>query len=621
MACKEDILKPELDVPIPPNIAQVDSRNGGDLVVLGAQKSIPYKVEVIRQAYNNLYEPDLPALLPNHVYVRFLPQSPQDYKKMYESGLEFWDFPLDREILQMGDHYQDPTAANSSYSWRYTVAPLTKPLPDVQHEVLEQLAMVPEDCLIAKEAFAITGNDYHDPDVFVPDPGLGGGTFNFLIAPGNDDGDPDGSSGSGNSNSTREACDCDLPDHSSKPSGCVTVEDNMLDIFEGVKELKVITSKSHFWGFLFNRSTHTDYAGCWMIDHKYQSGVHIWVKWENDRCDVKVMDAFDDIEGFILPRKAYIGYRSGSNHNNIAIVFNHTSAIASWDFRNWAASSANNSVYEFGGYTFNQGILSNMPDNLKILITPWGNGNSGAAPMLDKLGFLHQLWVYLPVNIIVGFFNVATPGSLVLLPLVAWLEASAPDIVFNLTNPGNVNSDDLRELAYHELAHAIHFSKVGSNYWTQEIFYTIEQLGYGDGNEDGAGRCSVIESWGYLMGMSLAHERYGINNSNPGSAPDLNTWRSRLEADYCFENNPLVHIPYGWEWDIQDHNPANPFNEVESGSVMHDNVNGFTNAQIFNKMNSSVISMPKLKNALIEFLPPSVNIGNYNALAADYLIQ
>jgi len=210
------------------------------------------------------------------------------------------------------------------------------------------------------------------------------------------------------------------------------------------------------------------------------------------------------------------------------------------------------------------------------------------------------------------------PGAIPLaLPLTAWLEVTAPDISINLNNSANVNSDDIRELAYHELSHALHFNQVGSSYWLDNMAYTMAHLGYGAGTAPGAGRCSVIESWGFQIGMFATHLRYGASNSNPGT-PSTNTWRARLEGDLAWTiSSGTTHIPYAWEWDLQDNNSTNPGNEVENGAVT-DRVLGVTNAQIFGTMTSGMLSMPQMKGAVAPFLPPSVSTATYNLLCTPY---
>ena len=220
------------------------------------------------------------------------------------------------------------------------------------------------------------------------------------------------------------------------------------------------------------------------------------------------------------------------------------------------------------------------------------------------------------------FFKPRTAVGLVFpVQIAEWLEVFAPDISLNLNDSGEVNSDDIRELIYHELSHAMHFNKVGSNYWLANIAYTVLHLGYGDGTAAGAGRCSVIESWGFMVGIISTHLRYGSNNSNTGN-PLTNTWRRRLERDFAWIVPPggTPHIPFAWEWDIQDDNLTNPGNEEENATVsaVGDRVLNITNAQIFSTMTSSMQSIPQMKTALVPFLPPSVSLSTYNILCSAY---
>jgi hypothetical protein len=614
--CKKDLNT------LQPSELQYDHQNGwgvnerteGEQTVLGTQFKLPYKVEVIKLAYNNLYEPDISSLAPNYQYLRFRPQNTQDVKKMLESGIEFWDIPLDYKIISWGESYHDPNIPIGEFTYRYAVVKIGTPLPEVPYELLEQLALVPEDCAIAKEAFNLTNNEYDEPDEMEANPAIIDGKFDFKIDHDTKEGKSDGKGGE---------CGCPIPDHKRKPSGCVQVFDNMLNQWEGVINVKVQTSKTHALGAIFHRQAETNGSGCWMINHKYHGKIHVWVKWANSTCDVKTMDGNVDLWGYSFPRRAYIGHFWGPNYNDIPIKFDFTNDIGSWNFRNWVASTVNNSVFEFGGFVSGQSISRTPPGNLKILITPWGEGNVGAAPMLDKMGIVQQFILFSTANsIFAGLFGVV--GQVLLPPAVQlWLEVVAPDISLNLNNEGQVNSDDIRELFYHELAHAQHFSQVGSNYWLKNIGYTILHNGYGDGTDANAGRCSVIESWGFQIGPSAAHLRYGGNNSNIGN-PFTNTYRSILERSLAWTTPVsstgvlgVPHIPFAWEWDLQDNNGANPINEIENGLVT-DRVTGFTNAQIFSTMTSDMESMTQMKAALLPLLPATTPVTAYNTLSTPY---
>ena len=583
-------------------------RDGEGGTVLGQARTIPYSVDNIRQAYNNLYSTSIAAIQPNYLYVRFLPQSPTDVKTLLESDLELWDFPLHYDIFSIGETYHDPTVSDSNYTWQYAVVPADFIFPSIQYEIIERLALVPEDSRIAEEAFRITGNEYETPDEYEPDPQMVNGKFQFTL----DHSSPPG----GESGERGGPCWCLTPDNMRKPSGCVQVFDNMLNQWDGVREVKVIVSKSRLFGIIFHRSDYTDEAGCWYINHKYKGKIHVWVKWESATCNIKTMKSNVDLWNYTFPRRAYIGKYNGPNFNNIAIQFNWTSSINSKTFRNWVASTANNAIYEFQNYAINNS-LPHPPGDLKVLITPWGSGNTGAAPMLDKFSIWSQALFVLSANqILKGVFMVAAPvGTVLSLSLSTWLVAAAPDIVLNWNDGGNANSDDIRETMYHELAHAQHFGQVGQGYWLDEILFTVANLGYGDGSAPGSGRAEVVEMWGWQNGRWAAHLRYGLSHSNPG-APATNTWQGRLERG-TFASS---YIAFGWQYDIQDNNALTPnLDEGEiSGVTVPDAVSGYTQAQIFATMTPSMLSANQQRLVLQPTLPPGTTLAAYIALATAY---
>ena len=74
----------------------------------------------------------------------------------------------------------------------------------------------------------------------------------------------------------------------------------------------------------------------------------------------------------------------------------------------------------------------------------------------------------------------------------------------------------------HELAHASHFAKAGTDYWNKYIGYIVESYvmtgdPYGDGTAANAGYCEVGESWAYYLESMMYKERYG------GSVPSYGT--------------------------------------------------------------------------------------------------
>ncbi len=92
----------------------------------------------------------------------------------------------------MGKKYHDPAVANPNFTWQYTVIPVNTSIPNVQYEVIEQLALVPEECKVAQKAFALTQNTYDAPNEFVDDPQIKDGTVAYRMVPT----PPDGGGGS-----------------------------------------------------------------------------------------------------------------------------------------------------------------------------------------------------------------------------------------------------------------------------------------------------------------------------------------------------------------------------------------------------------------------------------------
>ena len=123
-------------------------------VILGEKKKNPYTIENMKAALDSLkaYPENLdgclkaPSLVNDieitttDLYVRFLPQDSAQFKKlMTDTTLTLFDFPLDYEIIQTGEYYQDPTVAGD-YTWLYTRVSKDYVFPkDIRYEILEEL--------------------------------------------------------------------------------------------------------------------------------------------------------------------------------------------------------------------------------------------------------------------------------------------------------------------------------------------------------------------------------------------------------------------------------------------------------------------------------------------------
>ena len=96
-----------------------------------------------------------------------------------------------------------------------------------------------------------------------------------------------------------------------------------------------------------------------------------------------------------------------------------------------------------------------------------------------------------------------------------------PDITLGVSNDKDYRS--IYATTCHELAHASHFSKVGTAYWDKYIMYVVSSFIssfdlYGDGKGTNAGYCEVGEMWAYYLESKMCHERYGGAYHSYGSS-------------------------------------------------------------------------------------------------------
>ena len=115
MGCKKDSLQTTPDSPPKlfganrtddTNIFDTSKDNPADtlqkVTVLGNVRANPYTVENFTAAYNELYEPDVSALPTTHYYVKFSPATYDDQLLLAKSDLNVYDYPLDREVVELG---------------------------------------------------------------------------------------------------------------------------------------------------------------------------------------------------------------------------------------------------------------------------------------------------------------------------------------------------------------------------------------------------------------------------------------------------------------------------------------------------------------------------------------
>lgn len=83
----------------------------------------PYSLANMQQAYLHLYGSDDGVAL-THKYVRFKPSSPQQLSVLEDLDIDLFDYPLDYDVEQEGDYYDDGITPAEEIPWLYAVVDL-----------------------------------------------------------------------------------------------------------------------------------------------------------------------------------------------------------------------------------------------------------------------------------------------------------------------------------------------------------------------------------------------------------------------------------------------------------------------------------------------------------------
>ena len=218
------------------------------------------------------------------------------------------------------------------------------------------------------------------------------------------------------------------------------------------------------------------------------------------------------------------------------------------DDRLFQRCAVNNAAYDYySRCDVNDLSLSLPPSDLRIWI--FKGLNASSAMMLHHGAVLSNSMI----EKFIGKYS----------SIIAFL---LPDITLGTTEKNDYRS--IYSLTCHELAHASHFSNVGTTYWNEYIWYIIDSyirtggMTYGDGSQERAGYCEIGESWAYYLESRLFKDRYG------GTFPTFGT---------SFWFNPQIFRFLGER--------------------------GMSVSQMFSVLDGSVIDKVSLKSALLKAYP------------------
>ena len=625
-ACEPDPdPEPEPDTSIEFNINDQTHSATPVQTVLGEDRLNPYTVDNMTQAADNVYaDSRLGGPVPTtNLYVKFTPSSLDDIEAMYDTDETFYDFPLTHEVVTMGDYYQD--LADDEFPELYAVVPPNFQFPSVAYEILAPLHIAPYDTYLVQEAFALTNNTYDGLSTQtsqsfticeIDDPNYPQCTCdqfigNFIaydecIANLTLDNDNDTDPPPPTDNSCTNPCA--TYGHERNPTGRVRVEDTQLstpgntDTYEPVRRVKIIMKDTWFT----EDETWTNDCGCWRINDRYRGKAWMWVKFRNDRAKIRgVRNNITKLWQWAIAVRDYVGVINGPNFNNINVNYHmwepdNPISQGSSTHLYWGAATTNNALHEFHDFAAEDGI-NPPPDGLDMYVSY--NSSGGYATMRHFIGTTQLIYAF-GDGADGGNFIVSPFG--ILLAIIPWthiVAAVVPDVNVGIDH---ASSDELKELAFHEIAHASHYELLGNFYWADVI--TAEVAAEYDGNTNGshgdefsfdAGRIAVVESWAEY----LAHDY--LDRIYPISTDEQRPWNEVIERSWNEVNN---HVPIGLHHDLVDVGEPPRFaggtttacNTRAAGcTAIVDNVDGFNNSQMYFSLNNNVTTVNQYRIELI----------------------
>jgi hypothetical protein len=566
--------------------------------ILGARLiGFPYSVATMTQASINLTRSSI-GVAENAWYVRFKPTTPDQLAVLEDLDIDLFDYPLDYELVQEGDYYNDGVTPAETIPWLYAVVTNNFiPPAGITYELLQRL-YVPDDYRLENEAFRITGN-------IVDTAGCGGGAARVIVP------------------NVRQ-CDCiepipiqcegqcgftggggvPLPPLSAArvPAGSITVTDDVPNPhLVPVRKARVVARR-----FLKVDRVFTDNNGNYRFTKSFRNKVTLLLKFKNGDAIIKGLRGAR-LWQILMPVKINMGRYRG-DVSNIPYNVEDNNEVRSRGARHWAAATTHNAVQE---YILDRAPVEGVgipPAKLRILVVP-GNGG-GSTPMFAKR-FISNL----PEYFIRQYLLSKIYYPLTYINSLATLLASRVDMTIGYNRGGlgvTTGNDGMAELCYHELTHAAHYNKIGNvaygNFVQAEINEIINSFNgnaspYGTGTNANSPIIALGESWAYHMGHFLTNRKYGTLSGqfNEQQQPYLNDFpviglNSNLNLLEDFSPtrtiDPFRWIPQGLYYDMIDL-------RNETGVPVIDGVSNYTNQQFFNALDNDITNLQLYRQRLL----------------------
>lgn len=551
--------------------------------ILGGVKNNPYELSNMQAAYKSLVpywqemgrSPNI-NVTTTHKLLKFEATTAESFKKlMTDDNLILFDYPLNYEVVEMGDFYYSSNST-TDFPAMWAIVDVGTSIPSIPYSVVEEYAYIFSHPVVVAESFRLTGhsnftNDYisgeewdnEDPEA-IPGPNqrpdCGPGWEAYVTNPHDH---PDlwvwACRKINTVTQDNNACGCPIPWNPREPAGCVNVENDVDE--EGVSRVKVLIADN--WGqFLSPIERFTDENGCWRTHKNYSKNVWVWVRFQNEFSYERSHRNWGHVNEFLAPIRNYVG-KFGEPHNNIHRHYPKWTQQDSKAQIYWGAATVNNQVQVFRDWVAAQPGVAQVP---KLDIYLVDDRGAGACLMSG-----HRSSGFLATTI-------------------------APDVTIGLFRGANATRrEDMDELSYHEFAHASHFMQVGQGWYNtlinQELVNAIQWdqprnlFGgepWGQGNEPNAGHVALAESWADNIMTDIMN------------VPQENV---------VLENG---YIPMGLYEDLAD-------DMVDPVWRVRDNVMGYTTEQMSNGMNANVTTVAEYR----DFLSPLLPAGNTQQALTD----
>jgi hypothetical protein len=539
---------------------------------LGKEKANPFSFEVVKKAIEkvkkqkaekkrqlqatnpNIIDPVDPCdiggggggggtIYPTHNYVRFAPQNVDQLTELEESGMELFDVPLNYEVIEDGDFYQDPSIPEDQITFQYTLVAYGYPLPShIPYTILDQIYLFNEDDGEAQEPDPWTGGGGGecDPQTYqtASDP-----SPNYVLPPCEyvaQYGDPviaatqtlideclqpyevyqaaveisgfeeDGGTVTDNNIAARG------PRY--RPQGNLFVFNTDIN---NPEPLKGVTVKSR--NFMKLGITTTDGNGHFFIDKPYKRKATVLVKFKNNRATTRGINGVLKVWQYVFPVKHKLGKFYNNDLQNITFTFPRETNPHTETARKWVAAITMNAVWDIDQFN-QQNNIAAFP-RLKIWLSSRITSDA-SAPMLNYvlapvIGSLEAQAEYAIVSGILDKLLMFVPyAGQALVVLKRVLEMNKPDVTLRYGDGQGQYALESRELyntMIHEFSHATHYWGLvqeqplggGSQYWWNNAKYTIIHGGYGEKSNNGSERVALVEAWGYFAGNTGNAFKYG----------------------------------------------------------------------------------------------------------------